>query len=59
MKYKKLFPFTIGGIQYTDEEVQNNEELQMKAVEQYESFNRVYRKTQVEEMKMCSSKEKW
>ena len=31
MKYTKLFPLTINGIQYTDEEVQNSEELQLKA----------------------------
>ena len=36
MKYKKFFPFTINGIQYTDEEVQNSEELQLKAIEEDE-----------------------
>ena len=34
MKYTKLFPDEIEDIQYTDEEVQNSEELKLLAVEQ-------------------------
>ena len=36
MKYTKLFPVMIGDMEYTDKEVQNSEELQLKAIEEDE-----------------------
>ena len=55
MKYTKLFPDTINGIQYTDEEVQNSEELKMEAIKEYGSTIK-YIENPTEEMKLDAVK---
>ena len=56
MKYTKLFPDEIYGIPYTNEEVQNNEELQLLAVKQ-DGNSIEYIENPTEEIKIEAIKE--